>query len=249
MKKQLSIFLIAALTLTCSVTFAQKKNKKNDSKNTSALANKMDTISYIIGVDMGKSFKTNFFDVSPEALLAGIKDGIVGKDSLIKDDDKQKIMSAFQKEIMAKFEQKKKEEAEKNKAEGQAFLENNKKDPTVVVTASGLQYKVIKDGTGDAPKATDNVTVQYEGKLINGKVFDSSYKRGEPASFLLNSVIPGWTEGLQLMKKGSIFEFFIPAELAYGDNGSRDIPGHAVLIFKVELVDFAAPAKDKEKEK
>ncbi len=256
MKNVVLTSLISLLLIAGFNGFSQecKKDKKKKCKyhpqcSKTTMQTKLDTVSYIIGVDMGKNFKTNFFDVTPETMMQGIKDGIAGNDSVIKDTIKQKIMMSFQKEIMAKIEAEKKKQSEKGKAEGIAFLENNKKDPTVVVTASGLQYKVIKEGTGETPKATDKVTVHYEGKLINGKIFDSSYNRGEPASFPLNGVIPGWTEALQVMKPGAIYELFIPSELAYGEAGSRDIPGNAVLIFKVELIKVEAPKADAPKEK
>jgi len=141
------------------------------------------------------------------------------------------------------MQQKQAEDAQKTKVEGDAFLEMNKKDPAVKVTASGLQYKVIKEGSGAHPLATDEVEVHYEGKLINGTIFDSSYERGQPVSFPLNQVIPGWTEGVQLMTPGSIYMFYIPSDLAYGPQGSRDIPGNSVLIFKVELISIKVPVK------
>lgn len=120
--------------------------------------------------------------------------------------------------------------------DGAAFLANNAKQPDVKTTASGLQYKVVRQGTGKQPQATDTVKVNYEGKLINGQIFDSSYQRGEPIEFALNQVIPGWTEGLQLMKEGAEYQFFIPARLAYGDQDMGSIPPNSTLIFKVELL-------------
>jgi FKBP-type peptidyl-prolyl cis-trans isomerase len=123
------------------------------------------------------------------------------------------------------------------KKEGEVFLENNKKNKNVVVTPSGLQYTVERQGKGAKPKVTDKVTVNYEGTLVNGKVFDSSYKRGEPISFALNGVIPGWTEGLQLMNVGSKYKLFIPSKLGYGENGAgASIPPNSTLIFTVELL-------------
>ena len=128
--------------------------------------------------------------------------------------------------------------AETDLEKGEAFLKENAKKEGVKTTASGLQYKVIKEGEGKSPKATDTVKVNYEGKLIDGKIFDSSYKRGEPIEFPLNGVIPGWTEGVQLMKEGATYEFVIPSKLAYGERGAPGgtIPPNATLIFKVELI-------------
>jgi FKBP-type peptidyl-prolyl cis-trans isomerase len=126
---------------------------------------------------------------------------------------------------------------EENKTAGEAFLAENAKKPNVKVTASGLQYLVLQEGTGASPSATDNVTVHYQGTTIDGKEFDSSYGRGAPATFPLNRVIPGWTEGLQLMKEGAKYRFFIPSNLAYGERGAgRDIGPNSTLIFDVELI-------------
>jgi FKBP-type peptidyl-prolyl cis-trans isomerase FklB len=147
-------------------------------------------------------------------------------------------MTTFEKDM----EQKQKELGEKNKSEGTKFLEENKKKPGVKTTSSGLEYKVIKEGNGPQPKATDTVTVNYRGTLINGTEFDSSYKRGQAATFPVNGVIKGWTEALQLMKVGSKYQLFIPSELAYGERSvSPEIGANSTLIFEVELLD-AKPA-------
>ena len=139
--------------------------------------------------------------------------------------------------MMAKQQEMAKKLGEKNKAEGEAFLAENKKKEGVITLPSGLQYKVIKAGTGKKPKATDTVTVHYQGTLIDGKEFDSSYRRGQPVTFPVNGVIPGWTEALQLMEEGAKWQIFIPSSLAYGDRGAgRDIGPHATLIFEIELV-------------
>jgi FKBP-type peptidyl-prolyl cis-trans isomerase len=141
------------------------------------------------------------------------------------------------------MEAKQKQAGEKNKTEGVKFLEDNKKKSDVKTTASGLQYKVMKEGTGAKPKATDTVSVNYRGTLIDGTEFDSSYKRGQPATFPLNGVIKGWTEGVQLMKTGSKYQFFVPANLGYGERAvSPDIGANATLIFEVELLEIKPPA-------
>jgi FKBP-type peptidyl-prolyl cis-trans isomerase len=147
-------------------------------------------------------------------------------------------MTQFEKDM----EQKQKAAGEKNKTDGAKFLEENKKKEGVKATASGLQYKVLKEGTGSQPKSTDMVTVNYRGTLIDGTEFDSSYKRGQPATFPLNGVIKGWTEGLQLMKQGSKYQFFVPSNLAYGERSvGPDIAANATLIFEVELLEVKPP--------
>jgi FKBP-type peptidyl-prolyl cis-trans isomerase len=147
-------------------------------------------------------------------------------------------MTAFEKDMQAKL----KAAGEKNAAEGAKFLEENKKKEGVKTTSSGLQYKVLKEGTGAQPKATDTVTVNYRGTLINGKEFDSSYQRGQPATFPLNGVIKGWTEGLQLMKQGAKYQLFVPPNLAYGERAAGpDITPNSTLIFEVELLEVKPP--------
>jgi FKBP-type peptidyl-prolyl cis-trans isomerase FklB len=146
-------------------------------------------------------------------------------------------MGAFQKEMMAKMTENSKKAGEKNKKEGEVFLAENKKKPGIITLPSGMQYKIMREGTGKSPKSTDTVTTHYRGTTLDGKEFDSSYKRNEPASFPLNRVIAGWTEALQLMKVGSKWQLFIPSNLAYGENGAgQDIGPDATLIFEVELL-------------
>jgi FKBP-type peptidyl-prolyl cis-trans isomerase FklB len=186
-----------------------------------------------IGFNLGRQK----VDINPDVLATGIKDAIAGKPQLTTDQVKD-IMAQFEKDM----EQKQKERGEKNKTEGAKFLEDNKKKPGVKTTASGLQYKVEKEGTGATPKATDMVTVNYRGTLIDGTEFDSSYKRGQPATFPVNGVIKGWTEALQLMKQGSKYQLWIPANLAYGERAmGPDIGPNSTLIFEVELQDVKPP--------
>jgi len=176
-------------------------------------------------------------DINPDVLAAGIKDALAGKPQLNPDQIKE-VMTTFEKDM----EQKQKDAGEKNKTEGAKFLEENKKKEGVKTTASGLEYKVLKEGNGAQPKATDTVTVNYRGTMINGTEFDSSYKRGQPATFPVNGVIKGWTEALQLMKVGSKYQLFIPSNLAYGERAvSPDLGANSTLIFEVELLD-AKPA-------
>jgi len=238
------IILLGALALTLfafsTESFAQKKNKKD--KNAISFTSKTDTISYLIGSDIGKSFSKNSIEVTPKIFLQGLLDGLSGNDSLyFSQTASDSLMKAFQQDLMKKQEEKNKLIADENKKAGSAFLAENAKKEGVTTLPSGLQYKVIKEGTGDNPKPTDKVTVHYKGTLIDGKVFDSSIDRGQPASFQLNRVIKGWTEGLQLMKPGGKAILYIPSELGYGDRTTPTIPGGSTLIFEVELISIAPP--------
>jgi FKBP-type peptidyl-prolyl cis-trans isomerase FklB len=197
------------------------------------LKSQKEKVSYIIGMDIGMNLKKQAIDIDSTILARGAKDALSGAKPLLTEQEIQETMVAFQKEIMAKQA----EVAKKNKAEGEAYLTENKKKEGVKALPSGLQYKVIKGGTGKKPKSNDTVTVHYRGTLIDGTEFDSSYKRGQPVSFLVSGVIPGWTEALQLMEVGAKWQLFIPSNLAYGEKGAgRDIGPNATLIFEVELV-------------
>jgi FKBP-type peptidyl-prolyl cis-trans isomerase FklB len=193
-------------------------------------------LSYIIGVQIGNDLKSQSVDVDPAIVNKGLQDSIAGNKLLIGDQEAKDIIAAYQKERAGKMAEEKKKVGEKNKQEGAAFLAANKKKEGVKTLPSGLQYKVIKEGTGKTPKATDTVVTQYKGTLINGTEFDSSYRRNEPATFPVNGVIRGWTEALQLMKEGSKWEIVVPPELAYGEQGAGPIGPNATLIFEVELV-------------
>jgi FKBP-type peptidyl-prolyl cis-trans isomerase FklB len=217
--------LIFAAFLLPLALFAQEKSPQ--------LTDQKDKVSYSIGLNIGSNLARQNVEINPEALTAGINDAIAGKPQLTQDQIKE-VMTTFEKDMQAK----QKAAGEKSAAEGTKFLEENKKKEGVKATASGLQYKVIKDGTGAQPKATDTVTVNYRGTLINGKEFDSSYKRGQPATFPLNGVIKGWTEGLQLMKMGGKYQFFVAPNLAYGERAvGPDISPNSTLIFEIELLD------------
>jgi FKBP-type peptidyl-prolyl cis-trans isomerase FklB len=173
-----------------------------------------------------------------------MKDGFSGGKPLLTEQEVQETVATFQKEMMAKQEELAKKLGEKNKEEGEAFLAENKKKEGVKVLPSGLQYKVVKAGTGGKPKLTDTVTTHYRGTLIDGTEFDSSYRRGQPVSFPVAGVIPGWTEALQLMEEGSKWQLFIPPNLAYGERGAgRDIGPNATLIFEIELISIQQEKK------
>ena len=193
-------------------------------------------LSYIIGVQIGNDLKSQSMDVDPALVNKGLQDSMSGNKLLIGDQEAKDVIAAFQKERATKMAEEKKKLGEKNKEEGAAFLAENKKKEGVKTLPSGLQYKVIKEGTGKTPKASDTTVVQYKGTLVNGTEFDSSYKRGEPATFPVSGVIKGWTEALQLMKEGSTWQIVVPAELAYGEQGAGPIGPNAVLIFEVELI-------------
>ncbi len=207
------------------------------------LKTQKDKASYAIGLDMGGSLKKNEIDVNTDALIQGIKDSLTDAKPRLSDQELKETIATLQKEMMAKQQDRQKAVAEKNKKDGDAFLEANKKKPGVKVLPNGLQYKVVKEGTGKTPKATDTVTVNYKGTLIDGTEFDSSYKRGQPATFPVKGVIPGFSEALQLMKEGSTWELYIPSNLAYGERGAGGAIGpDAALIFEVELISVNKPA-------
>jgi FKBP-type peptidyl-prolyl cis-trans isomerase FklB len=207
------------------------------------LKDQRDKVSYGIGVNFGTSWKQQEIDVDPDLVVRGIKDALAGK-ALMNESEVRTTLSAFQQELRAKQMEKRKLLGEKNKAEGEKFLAENKGKSGVTALPSGLQYKVLADGKGESPRSNDMVTVNYRGTLIDGTEFDSSYKRGQPATFGVTGVIRGWTEALQLMKPGAKWELFIPSELAYGERGSgQQIPPNTTLIFEVELVSIQPPAK------
>jgi FKBP-type peptidyl-prolyl cis-trans isomerase FklB len=224
MKVKMIVVLVLGILLLVSHVNAQENL---------VLKSQKEKVSYIIGMEIGSNLKKQAIDIDSTILVRGVKDILSGAKPLLTEQEIQETMVGFQKEMMAKQS----EVAKKNRAEGEAFLAENKKKEGVKTLPSGLQYKVIKVGTGKKPKSTDTVTVHYRGTLINGTEFDSSFKRGQPATFLVSKVIPGWTEALQLMEVGATWQLFIPSSLAYGEQGAGgDIGPNATLIFEVELV-------------
>ncbi|MCA0445455.1 MAG: FKBP-type peptidyl-prolyl cis-trans isomerase [Bacteroidetes bacterium] len=229
--------LFLAIALSASAGYAQKKKETKPVK--SVLKTQEDTVSYSIGQDIGKNFKTQGIAINPDLLVKGLKDALAGSKALLTDAEMGQCIQEFQKELQEKRMETMNKESAMATAENKKFFDENAKNEGINTTASGLQYKVLSagPGTGKAPAATDTVKVHYKGSLTNGQVFDSSYDRGEPIEFPLNGVIPGWTEGLQLMKEGDKFQFFIPSELGYGPRGAGGvIPPNAILIFDVELL-------------
>jgi FKBP-type peptidyl-prolyl cis-trans isomerase FklB len=207
--------------------------------------NRMDTISYILGADIAKSFMKNEMNVNPDKLFKGFNDGMAKKDSLyFKEAQVAEIMKAYQEEMMKAVQAKNEIALKKATEASKAFFATNKTKEGVVELPSGVQYKILKEGTGAVPVETDTVTVHYKGTLIDGTVFDSSIDRGEPVTFPLNQVIKGWTEGMQKCKLGGKIQLFIPSELAYGDKPTGPIPGGSALIFEVELLKIAAAAPE-----
>jgi len=234
-----SIFVVVILVLvSVTVINAEEKtdNKPQKSDKQTLLTTK-DKVSYSIGWDIGKNFKRQLIDIDPDSLAKGLKDSLSGATGLLTEAEMQELLKNFQTELQQKQTEAQNKLGEKNKAAGEEFLAKNKNKKGIRTTSSGLQYRVIKEGVGDKPKLSDTVTVHYRGTFIDGTEFDSSYKRGQPATFPVNGVIPGWTEALQLMKVGSKYELFIPPNLAYGDRGAGGVIGpNETLIFTVELL-------------
>ena len=193
--------------------------------------------SYAVGLNIGKSLRRDSVDIDPIIFQQGLKDGLEGGKALLTDDEMKTTMTAVQADLRKRQEAEMAQAGEVNKKEGDVFLAANKTKEGVVTLPSGLQYKILKEGTGAKPTASDTVVCNYKGTLIDGKEFDSSYKRGQPATFPVGQVIKGWTEALQIMPVGSKWQLFIPSELAYGPRGpSPDIGPNATLIFEVELL-------------
>ena len=234
----------SAPTTTTQKTTTTKPGQKPAAKSTTPLTLKTpkDKLSYAIGMNVGKNLQRQSIDVDPAILMQGLKDTMAGGKTLLTEQEAQSVLTEMQAEARKKQEEKMKLAGEANKKEGDAFLAANKTKEGVVTLPSGLQYKVIKQGTGPKPTATDSVVCNYRGTLIDGKEFDSSYKRGEPATFPVNGVIKGWTEALQLMPVGSKWQLFVPADLAYGARGAGpDIGPDSTLIFEVELMSIQPP--------
>ncbi|MGI9294262.1 MAG: FKBP-type peptidyl-prolyl cis-trans isomerase [Pseudomonadales bacterium] len=232
-------------------TEADPKESAEEGSTAAAGGPALDTliqkVSYSIGVNFGTQFATQEIDIDVDAFMAGMNTGRAGEKPLLSQEQVVEAMQTFEGQQREKMEIKQNQLGEKNKQEGEAFLAENATKDGVVTTDSGLQYKVITEGSGKKPAADDTVKVHYHGTLINDKVFDSSVDRGEPVEFGVGQVIPGWTEALQLMPIGSKWEVYIPSDLAYGPGGRQGIEPNSTLIFEVELLEIVAPEKNTDK--
>jgi FKBP-type peptidyl-prolyl cis-trans isomerases 1 len=233
--------LILILTLLPVLAFAQKtqtqkartQKPQTASTQTSAFKTQRERLSYSIGLNIAANLKAQGIEVSPLVIAQAISDVYAGKKPLMTDAEVQETLTGLQNDMKAKVMA----QADDNKKKGEAFLAANSKKPGVVTLPSGLQYKVIKNGTGPKPKANDTVITNYRGTLLNGNEFDSSFKHNQPATFPVNAVIPAWTEALQLMPVGSKWELYVPPKLAYGERGAGGIIGpNETLVFEVELL-------------
>ena len=223
--------LIGMIGLSIILAACQSKQHKTELKTL------QDSVSYSIGMDIGRNLKGQMIDVNPDALAQALKDLNGDGKPMLTDAQARSAMMAFQTQMMATHAEKMKAAGEKNKKDGEVFLAENKKKEGVVTLPSGLQYKVLTMGNGKKPRATDKVTLNYRGVLIDGTEFDNSYKRGEPAVFPVNGIIKGLSEALQLMPVGSKWQIVIPADIAYGEQGAgAQIAPNAVLIFEIELL-------------
>jgi FKBP-type peptidyl-prolyl cis-trans isomerase FkpA len=237
----LAVALVAGLAAACN---------KQESRGSTELNTDAQKFGYAIGVDIGKSLSPVKDEVDIDALIAGLDESLAGKDVRLSDEEREKIKSEVTKKLQQKQIEERTAKAAAAKEAGEKFLAENGKREGVKTTASGLQYEILTEGSGATPKATDKVTVHYKGTLIDGTEFDSSYARGQPVTFPLGNVIPGWTEGLQLVKTGGKAKLFIPSSLAYGERGAgAKIGPNETLVFEVELISIekaeAAPAKKK----
>ncbi|MGC2535758.1 MAG: FKBP-type peptidyl-prolyl cis-trans isomerase N-terminal domain-containing protein [Candidatus Sulfotelmatobacter sp.] len=210
-----------------------------------SLKTQKDKFSYSLGMKMGENLHKQSVPVDPAILARGLKDGLTGGKTLLTDEEAQAAITAVQNDLRKQQQEKMQEAAAANKKEGDAFLSANKGKEGVVTLPSGLQYKILKEGTGPKPTASDSVVCNYRGTLINGTEFDSSYKRGQPATFPVSGVIKGWTEALQLMPVESKWQLFVPSDLAYGESGRPGIEPNSTLIFEVELLSIQDKSKEK----
>jgi FKBP-type peptidyl-prolyl cis-trans isomerase FklB len=235
----LSVTALASAMLLMTGCSTSNGNKETAAKTVSVTeqSSANEKVGYTLGFMLSQQIKEGVEDLDINTFNQGFINGYEGKDPALTQEEMEKVMMEYQKEQEEKFIKDMETKSVENKTKGAAFLVENGKKAGVKTTASGLQYKVVTAGTGKSPKATDTVEVNYEGKLLDGTVFDSSYEREQSAEFTVNGVIPGWTEGLQLMKEGGKYEFYIPSDLAYGEAGAgADITPNSTLIFTVELL-------------
>jgi len=254
MQKSFTTLVIAAMLLLGNALAQQtpavptQQPPAAASQSNSALPTQKDKVSYAIGMNIGANLHKQSVEVDPKVLAQGLQDALAGGKTLLSEDEARATLTDLQNEMRKKQQEKLQQAAETNKKEGDAFLAANKTKEGVVTLPSGLQYKVLTAGTGPKPTTGDSVACNYRGTLIDGKEFDSSYKRGQPATFPVSGVIKGWTEALQLMPVGSKWQLVVPSDLAYGERGQGpDIGPNATLIFEVELLSIQPKDKDQEK--
>ena len=231
MRVRTTVIIFCLLALVAGPVFGQEEKELKTPK---------DRLSYGVGVDMANNLKKYELDIDLDLYLRGIKDGLAGKKLLLTEDEVKAIILEMQKDVTSKLQEKGRAQMEKNKIDGEAFLVENKKKEGVKELPSGLQYRVLTEGMGKSPQGTDSVVVNYRGTLIDGTEFDSSYKRGAPATFPVSGIIKGWSEALQLMKEGAKWQLFMPAGIAYAERGMPGIPPNSALIFEVELLKIEA---------
>lgn len=233
-------------TSTTQAQHSTSSNPKTSAATSpgSLLKTQKDKISYALGLNVGTNLHRQSVDIDPAILARGLQDGLAGNKPLLTEEEARTLLMQLQDDMRKKQAEKAQQVGGANKTEGEAFLAANKTKEGVITLPSGLQYKILKAGTGAKPSATDSVVCNYRGTLINGTEFDSSYKRGEPATFPVSGVIKGWTEALQLMPVGSKWQLFVPSDLAYGDRGAgADIGPNATLIFEVEMISIQAKSQ------
>ena len=235
LNKKITLSILTTSILALGLTSCND-NKKVEEKPLT-LTTLEDKAGYAIGRNIGEQISKKADMINTNALLVGLQDALANKDSKLSNEEMQKTMQEFGAKAQARAMEEMKKAAMSNKLKGETFLADNAKKDGIVTLPSGLQYKIIKKGTGKTPKATDTVETNYKGTLIDGRVFDSSYERGQSVTFPVNGVIKGWTEALQLMKEGAKWELYIPSDLAYGEQGAGPlITPNSTLIFELELI-------------
>lgn len=247
----LAVASLAALTAACNKP-ADKAEADATAKDTQAegaakkipgLATEKEQVSYMIGMDMARSLEPVKDEIDIETLHKALKSSLAGEKLLLDEKQAGEIREAFAQKVQAQRIAKMMADAKKNLEDGRKFMAENGKKQGVVTTASGLQYQVLTEGKGPKPQVSDAVSAHYKGSLLDGKTFDSSYDRGQPATFVLSQLVPGWQEGITLMPVGSKYRFWIPSNLAYGEQGAGPIGPNQTLVFEVELLDIVKPQK------